>query len=140
MFRNRLHLGTIFGIIFLAPSLFFLALIILEFDYGYIIEDLVVYLSAFLLFITCSIGFYYRKKWALYLASLIILIVCLIATYFMFFVSFIYIDYDSLGFLVMFYMLFFGIISLLNNEQVLNQFGKKESDNDLDNILDTEEY
>ncbi|MFK7950470.1 MAG: hypothetical protein AB8G11_22985 [Saprospiraceae bacterium] len=141
MFKNKLHLGTIFGITLLAPIILITSLVIAELKYDDVmIEEILIFLIFLALFIICAVGMFTKKVWALRLTSFMLtagLVLCLLG---MFLEENDFIDIEMLGLFLMVCLFVFGSITLLNNNIVLEQFGVQETYDDLDDILDTDEY
>lgn len=141
MFNNRLHLGTVFGLILLAPIILILSVVIAELEYGdYYTEDILIFGAVLLLLSTSAVGMFTKKVWALRLLSFILIGILVLSTFGMLSEGVDLIDIEMIGIFLMIGLFVFGSIALLNNDIVLEQFGAKETFDDLDDILDTDEY
>lgn len=137
MFKNKLHLGTIFGITLLAPIILIVSLVIAELEYDDVImEEMLIFLAFLGLFIACAVGMFTKKVWALRLTSFMLIAVLGLSLLGMLSEGNDFIDIEMLGLFLMICLFVFGSIALLNNDIVLEQFGATETYDDLDDILD----
>lgn len=134
MFNNKLHLGTLFGLILSAPTILMMLLTATESGSN---EGFYILVGICLALITSCIGFFSKQVWALKLTSFMI-----IGVYALLLFTILYENgmanetFELLGIIVTMSVFTFGSVALLNNDIVLEKFGAKETYDDLDDILD----
>ena len=138
MFKNKIHIGQIFGMILFAPFLVFGLGIMGDFQNSGFNEEFMFMVAIFSIGMTNAAGLVFKKYWALQLTSVLLIGLFLIALWAI--LSDIDLHNEPFtfaGLIFGFGIFCFGSVALLNNELVLNAFGKKETYNDLDDILDS---
>jgi hypothetical protein len=137
MFKNKMHIGQILGLILLAPFLVLGLGMMNDFQNSGFNEEFIFMLAVFSIGMANVAGLMFKKYWALELTSFLLIGLFLIALWA------IILDinlHDELftfaGLIFGFGVFCFGSVALLYNELVLNAFGQKETYHDLDDILD----
>lgn len=135
MFKNKIQIGQILAMIIFAPCLVLGILMISDFERMGLNEETLI---KFIIFTVGSItagGLAFKKYWALQLTTILMLGLFLLLLGTILFNLFVEKDnYMFIGFIAAVVLFFFGIIALLNNQIVLDTFGKTETYDD--DILD----
>lgn len=137
MFNNQLHIGTLFGMILLAPTVMFGIGIVNDYQPNNESDEFYFMLIVWLALMIASFGLLAKQIWAIQMTSIIIIITTLLALWGITMDNGVFDEpFTFIGLIIGFGVFCFGTIALLNNDLVLQQFGAKEEYNDLDDILD----
>jgi fucose 4-O-acetylase-like acetyltransferase len=137
MFKNKMHIGQILGLILLAPFLVLGLGMMNDFQNLGFNEEFIFMLAVFSIGMANVAGLMFKKYWALELTSFLLIGLFLIALWAIILDINLHDEpFTFAGLIFGFGVFCFGSVALLNNELVLNAFGQKETYHDLDDILD----